>query len=100
MKYAQQKIKPEWFNKDASKNYYSSTSGTHFLNEWFEFNDREDALKFISETFTSQTFIDRFTEWKGEYYYNEDTKWDGDIPIIQKGLEADIQDIINAESPF
>ena len=100
MKYAQQKIKPEWFKKNNSKNYYSCTSGTHFLNEWYEFNDRDDALKFISETFTSQSFIDRFINWNGEYYYTEDVKWKGDIPLIEKATEADIQDMINAESPF
>lgn len=100
MQYAQSATAPEWFQSDDSKIYVAATSGSSPFNEWYEFDDRDDALDLIRTTFDSQSFIDGFVEWSGEYYYAEDVTWDGDIPRVEKGAEADLQDIINAESRF
>lgn len=100
MKYANQAKAPEWYQSDNSKTYKSATSGSSPFNEWYEFDDRADALQFIHENFNSQTFVDQFIEWKGEYYYECYFVWDGDIKPLEDGAVADLQDMINAESRF
>ena len=101
MQYSQQSNAPEWFKSDDSKIYHSATSGTSPSNEWYEFDDRDDALDLINKAFHSQSFIDRFTEWNGEYYYTDEIIWDGDSPRnLVCCNKADLADMIQAESPF
>ena len=100
MKYEKQASRPDWYQSDENKTYAAATSGSSPFNEWYEFDDRDDALQIIQTEFRSQSFVDNFVEWAGEYYYTTDVQWDGDIPLVEKGAEADIQDMVNAESKF
>jgi hypothetical protein len=104
MNYAKQSSKPKWFDEDQSKLYHSATSGTSFLNEWYEFEDREDALKYMFSSFEHQTFIDEFTFCEdGELYYEEDTIFDEDNSIFNPkdgAKPVDIGNAVWAESSF
>ena len=100
MKYQKQTHEPSWFNSDDSKMYASATFGTHPFNEWYEFDDRQDALDMIN-LFDSQRFVDTFTYYNGEYYLSEDILWDGDsIQNIVNLRPAEIDEMIHAESAF
>tara|TARA_R100000231_G_scaffold138048_1_gene115546 strand:+ start:720 stop:1022 length:303 start_codon:yes stop_codon:yes gene_type:complete len=100
MKYKRQPQKPDWFYSDDSKIYASATFGTHLSNEWYEFDDRQDALEMVN-LFESQRFVDNFTYYNGEYYLSEDIIWDGDcIQNLVNLRPAEIDEMINAESAF
>ena len=100
MKYKKQSQQPEWYNSDASKIYASSTFGAHPFNEWYEFDDRHDALDMIN-LFESQRFVDNFTHHHGEYYLTEEIIWDGDsIQNLVNLTPADLSEMIAAESNF
>jgi hypothetical protein len=45
MKYASQSNKPDWYRSDDTKLYHSATSGSSPFNEWYEFDDRAEALE-------------------------------------------------------
>jgi len=85
MRYKQQSSPPEWYDSDDLKIYASATYGTSTSNEWYEFDDRDDALKLFSKCFDSQSFTDSFEWVNGELYdfenilYSED---DGEHDIV------------------
>ena len=58
MKYASQSNKPDWYRSDDTKLYYSATSGSSPFNEWYEFDDRSDALDLAAKSFDSQSVVD------------------------------------------
>ena len=68
MEYSKQPTQPDFFNSDDSKLYYSATSGFSPSNEWYEFDDRADAIDFISENFKSQSFTNQFQIVANEIY--------------------------------
>jgi hypothetical protein len=108
MKYATQSTAPEWFQSEASKIYKSATSGTSPFNEWYEFDDRADALKLIAKAFDSQSFTDRFCWFDGDIYdYDQftpeslETADDIDSYVLKDDAEvAGLGEIIEAESRF
>ena len=89
MKHANQAEQPDWYRSDDTKIYYSATSGSSPFNEWYEFDDRSDALDLIAKAFQSQSFVDCFYFSKDELY----------VHGTDEEL-ADLQDVINAESRF
>lgn len=107
MKYKQSTTPPYWFQSDDTKLYRATTSGSSPFNEWYEFKDREDALKLIA-TFDSQSFVDRFVWFQGEIYdYDQftpesmETADDVDGYLLKDDAEvADIGEMIEAESRF
>jgi hypothetical protein len=109
MKYAKQPNQPDWFQSDESKLYESATSGAHFLNGWYEFDDRADALDLIGKAFDSQSFLDRFTpHTDGEIYEFDqfttesmETAVDSDGYVLKDNAKpASLAAMIDAESPF
>ena len=107
MEYAQQQTKPDFFNSDDSKLYYSATSGSSQFNEWYEFDDRADAIDFISENFKSQSFLSGHVTFDDsgtvDYYDGGDCDWsdvDGCYVPHSGAAPADIADMVAAESRF
>lgn len=108
MNYAKQANAPEWFQADDSKIYHSVTSGSHPLNEWYEFDDRADALDLIGTAFDSQSFVDRFCWFDGEIYGYDQftpesiaTAEDVEGYVLKDDAEvADIGEMVEAESRF
>ena len=101
MKYAKQTTRPDWYQSDDSKIYEAATFGTNPSNEWYEFDDRQDALDLINQTFGSQTFIDTFINHNGDYYLCEEIIWDGDSIQNLANLEpAELGEMVAAESQF
>tara|TARA_R100001591_G_scaffold111551_1_gene123233 strand:+ start:1017 stop:1349 length:333 start_codon:yes stop_codon:yes gene_type:complete len=106
--YEQSASPPEWFRTDESRLYFSATSGSSPFNEWYEFKDRADALKYIAEMFHSATFVDHFVWFQGEFYeYDQfkpesiETADDIEGYVLKDGAKvADLGDMIEAESPF
>ena len=82
--------------------------GSSTSNEWYEFDDRPDALDLIGKVFKSQSFVDRFTEYNGEFYERDqfteesmEIAEDSDDLVLKEGAQvADLQEMIEAESPF
>ena len=68
MKYEQSATAPKWFQSDNSKLYASATSGSSPFNQWYEFDDRCDAIWDSGMTFDSQPFMDGFCFFEGEIY--------------------------------
>jgi hypothetical protein len=89
MKYAKKAYQPDWYRSDDAKIYYSATSGSSPFNEWYEFDDRSDALDLIGKAFNSQSFHDGF------YFQNDELYVHGTDEEL-----ADLQDVIDAESRF
>ena len=108
MQYSKTATAPEWFKSDDSKIYASATSGSSSFNEWYEFDDRADALDLISKTFDSQSFVDRFCWFDGEIYdYDQftpesiETADDVDGYVLKEEAEvADLGEMVEAESRF
>lgn len=108
MQYKQSATAPEWFQSDESKIYASATSGSSPFNEWYEFDDRADALELIGKTFDSQSFVDHFCWFNGEIYdYDQFTPEsveaadDIDGYVLKQGAEvASIGEMVEAESRF
>lgn len=103
MRYTQKSNKPEWYNSDDSKLYYSATSGSSPFNEWYEFSDEKQAVDYIRVNFTSQSFLDHMVIHEEEIYYDEDLKWndDGEIEDIANGaIKNDLQAAVDFESRF
>lgn len=71
-KYHRGPTAPAWFDK-ADPNHYDITSGYHYLNEWYAFEDDAHAHDVACE-FTSQLFIDEFIwiETEARWYHFED----------------------------
>ena len=114
MKYAQQSNAPEWFNSDDSKLYESATTGTSPFNEWYEFDDMEDAINSIASVFHSESFLAYFEVIDGKLYHNdevfeainkqfgEDADWNeviGELDLSEL-QEAELKEAIWAESCF
>ena len=101
MNYAQQAHKPEWYKADNTKLYHAATSGSSPLNEWYEFDNREDAIDLINSAFESQSFIDSFSFFNGDYYREDEIIWDGDsIQNLVNLQPAEIGEMVDAESRF
>jgi hypothetical protein len=104
MQYVQNSSAPSWFDSDDSKIYVSATSGSSPFNEYYEFEDRADALNLIAKTFSSQSFIDRFEWCDGEIYDCEWVGYDDEegFPFLLSGEAnpADLSEIVEAESRF
>lgn len=108
MQYAQQRNAPEWYKNDEGKLYYSCQMGSSTFNEWYEFDDRKDAIETIKD-FHHQSFLDRFTyfEWdffEWDFFDMDDLIFDdclSEFVGVKDGCEpADIQSMLDAESPF
>ena len=102
MNYKQQSSQPEWYNQNPDSIYLSATSGNSPFNEWYEFENREEAIRFINERFHSQAFHDKFVSYEGDYYDLEDCDHnDNEDFCPRKDSHAvDLNDIIHAESKF
>lgn len=108
MQYSQSATAPDWFQSDDSKIYASATSGSSPFNEWYEFDNRADALDHIAKAFDSQSFVDGFCWFGGEIYdYDQftpesmETADDIDGYILKDGAEvADLGEMVEAESRF
>jgi hypothetical protein len=108
MQYSKSASAPEWFQSDDSKLYASATSGSSPFNEWYEFDDRADALELIGKTFDSQSFVDRFCWFDGEIYdYDQftaesiETADDVDGYVLKHDAEvAGLGEMVEAESRF
>lgn len=108
MQYSKQSYAPEWFQSDDSKIYTAATAGSSHSNEWYEFDDREDALDLIAKAFSSQSFVDKFV-WFGDEIYDYDQftpesietadDIDGYV-LIENAKVADLAEMISAESRF
>lgn len=88
MNYASQAYKPDWYESDDTKLYYSATSGSSPFNEWYEFDDRSNALDYIAKLFHSQSVVDRF-------YFNE-----GELYVRETDEVADLREVVDFESRF
>lgn len=88
MNYESQAHKPDWYESDDTKVYYSATSGSSPFNEWYEFNNRSEALDYIAKLFDSQSVLDRF-------YFN-----DGELYVRETDEVADLQEVVDFESRF
>lgn len=100
MKYARQPHKPSWFQSDASKIYESATSGTSPFNEWYEFEDRAEAIElFTKEIDSHHDFL-----WIGsEIFRFEDLAYDEDedVYILAQGTQpAPLSEIAHSFSRF
>ena len=114
MQYSKSSSAPAWFKSDDSKIYASATSGSSPFNEWYEFDDRADAIKLINSAFDSQSFIDHFQAAQGEYYDAEElfsllTKQFGEDHDFSEVIDdadlssltpAGIGEMVEAESRF
>lgn len=99
MKYVMQPEKPEWYESNPDKLYYSATSGSHPRNEWYGFDSRQEALDFISEAFISQSYHDNFEWLDGEIYHQFDMWATAEKPW-KNVSPADLSEVIRAESIF
>ena len=107
MRYKQSATAPEWFQSDNLKLYASATSGSSPFNQWYEFDDRADAIDLISTTF-DQSFRDGFCWFDGEIYdfdqFTPESMQAADDPdgyVLKEGAEvASLDEIVQAESRF
>ena len=108
MQYKQSATAPEWFQSDTSKLYASATSGSSPFNQWYEFDDRADAIELIGKTFDSQSFMDGFCWFEGKIYdfdqFTPESMQAADDPeayVLKDGAEvASLDEIVQAESRF
>jgi len=101
MHYSQQSSAPKWFQSDESKIYESATMGSSPFNEWYEFDDRKDAIIALAAG-NNQSFVDDFEVVGDEIYNTEDVEWGefGD-PTVDDGAEpASLSSIVSAQSRF
>lgn len=99
MKYEKQPNKPDWYRSNDTKLYSSATSGSSPFNEWYEFDDRAEAV----EHFADQIQIDNFCWIGGEIFHNEDLEYDEVIEgfVRIKGAQpADLDAIAQSVSRF
>lgn len=99
MKYERKARKPDWYRSDDTKLYYSATSGSSPFNEWYEFDDKAEAI----EHFADQTETDQFCWIGGEIFHTEDLTYDeiseGFIGR-EKAEPAAIDDLVQSVSRF
>lgn len=73
--YARQALKPDWYEAAEDESFgiaISATSGTSPFNEWYLFQDREQAVEYMAKNFQSQSMLDGFQFAQGEFYDAED----------------------------
>jgi hypothetical protein len=102
MHYSQQSSAPEWFQSDKTKIYESATMGSSPFNEWYEFDDRKDAIDCLAAG-NNQSFVDDFEVVGDEIYRNDDLEWneDADSLTVTKGAKpASLSSIVSAQSRF
>lgn len=108
MNYEKTATKPKWYESDNNKIYACATSGSSPFNEWYEFDDRGEALEYIARHFDSQTFIDNFVWFNGEVYeYDqfevksiaEADNVSGYV-LLDEAEVASIAEMVEAESRF
>jgi hypothetical protein len=99
MKYASQSNKPDWYRSDDTKLYHSATSGSSPFNEWYEFDDRAEAL----ELFADEIKLEKFCWLGGEIFHTEDLTYDeiseGFIRL-EKAQPADLDEVVQSVSRF
>jgi len=103
MKYAQQANKPAWYQSNDSKLYFAATSGSSPFNEWYEFDDEKDAIKFISIHHMSLSYLDNMIIHDGALYHLDDTIIDDDCEIVgikHNAVINDFQAALDYESRF
>ena len=108
MRYKQSATAPEWFKSDNLKLYASATSGSSPSNEWYEFDDRCEAIWDSGMTFKSESFMDGFCWFEGEIYdfdqFTPESMQAADDPegyVLKEGAEvASLDEIVQAESRF
>lgn len=99
MKYASQSYKPDWYRSDDTKLYYSATSGSSPFNEWYEFDDRAEAI----ELFADEIRPEKFCWLGGEIFHMEDLDYDEVTEgfVRSKGAQpADLADVVQSVSRF
>jgi hypothetical protein len=98
MNYAQQAHKPEWYKVDDTKLHYAATLGSSPLNEWYEFEDRAEAVEFLTGHLPHKRFCWVDEEiWDTDYVYRDH---DTDQWVLLLEQPADIQVMIEAVSKF
>ena len=99
MKYERQARKPDWYRSDDTKLYYSATSGESPFNEWYEFDDRAEAV----EHFADEIKIESFCWLGGEIFHTEDLTYDETSEGFigrEKAQPADLADVVQSVSRF
>jgi hypothetical protein len=99
MNYARQRHKPEWYRSDDTKLYHSATSGSSPFNEWYEFDDRAEAI----EHFADAIQIENFCWIGGEIFHIEDVDYDevSEGFVRVKGMQpANLADVVQSISRF
>ncbi len=99
MKYERQPNKPDWYRSDDTKLYHAATAGSSPFNEWYEFDDRAEAV----EHFADQTETDQFCWIGGEIFHLEDLSYDEVIEgfVRIKGAKpADLDEVVQSVSRF
>ena len=99
MKYERQARKPDWYRSDNTKLYHAATSGSSPFNEWYEFDDRAEAV----EHFADEIRLESFCWLGGEIFHTEDLTYDetseGFVRI--KGAKpADLDEVVQSVSRF
>ena len=99
MKYERQPNKPDWYRSDDTKLYHAATSGSSPFNEWYEFDDRAEAV----EHFADQPETDQFCWIGGEIFHLGDLEYDEVIEgfVRIKGAKpADLDEVVQSVSRF
>lgn len=99
MKYERQPNKPDWYRSDDTKLYHAATSGSSPFNEWYEFDDRAEAV----ERFADEIKLEEFCWLGGEIFRTEDLTYDeiseGFIGR-EKAKPADLDEVVQSVSRF
>ncbi len=99
MIYARQAYKPDWYQSDDTKLYYAATSGSSPFNQWYEFDDRSEAVERLADEIKLESFC-----WLGgEIFHTEDLEYDEVIEgfVRIKGANpADLDEVVQSVSRF
>lgn len=99
MKYERQSSKPEWYDSNSAKTYTKVTFGSSPFNEWYEFENRSEAI----EHFADQINIDHFHWLGGEIFHIEDLFYDEvseGFMYKKRPIPADLGEIAQSVSRF
>ena len=75
--------------------------GSSPFNEWYEFDDRKEAIDFLAGG-RCQSFVDYFEVVGGEVYNAGDVEWGefGDPTVDDGAKPASLSSIVSAQSRF